>query len=97
MPLYVTLANWTDQGARDVKDSVKRGEAFVAGAERMGCKVHQLVWTMGPHDIVAIIEAPNDAVFSSLALGLGKLGNVRGLSMRAFTKEEMGKITQAIP
>lgn len=71
MPLSVTLANWTDQGARDVKDSVKRGEAFVAGAEKMGGKVHQLVWTMGPHDIVAIVEAPNDVVFSSLALGWG--------------------------
>jgi uncharacterized protein with GYD domain len=97
MPLYVELVNWTDQGVREAKDSVKRADAFIAAAERMGCKVHQLLWTMGTYDIVAITEAPNDQTISALALGVAKLGNVRTLTMRAYTKAEMEKIAQAIP
>ncbi len=28
MPTFVTLANWTDEGIRNIKDSPKRREAF---------------------------------------------------------------------
>jgi len=96
MPLFVSLVNWTDQGVRNAKDTVKRAEAFSAAAEKMGCKVHTFVWTVGPYDLVAIIEAPNDQVYSSLALSLARLGNTRTVSMRAYTKGEMEHIVQAI-
>ena len=28
MPTYVLLIDWTDQGIRNVKDTIKRAEAF---------------------------------------------------------------------
>ncbi|MGH2405434.1 MAG: GYD domain-containing protein [bacterium] len=92
MPLYVTLGNWTDQGVRTVKDTMKRADAFVAAAEKLNCKVREIVWTMGAYDIVAMVEAPNDQVASQLALGTGMGGNVRTLTMRAYQKGEMEKI-----
>ena len=37
--MYVSLIRFTDQGIRNVKDTVKRGEATMAEAEKMGMKI----------------------------------------------------------
>ena len=92
MSLYVVLVNWTDQGARNVKDTVKRGEAFVAAAKQYNCKVRELLWTMGSYDAVAIVEAPNDEAMSTLSLSTAMQGNVRTLTMRAYEKDAFAKV-----
>ena len=38
MPTYVVLINWTDQGITNVKDTIKRAEAFKSAVERSGGK-----------------------------------------------------------
>lgn len=47
MAMYVSLIQFTDQGIRNVKDTVKRGEAAIAEAEKMGMKITEEFWTMG--------------------------------------------------
>ena len=42
MPTYVALMNWTDQGARTVKDTVHRREQADALAEKHGAKIEQV-------------------------------------------------------
>ncbi len=59
MPTYVMLANFTDQGIRNVKDSPKRAEAFKNLAKELGCTVKETLWIHGRHDIVSIVEAPD--------------------------------------
>ena len=39
MATYVSLIQFTDQGIRNVKDTVKRGEATMAEAEKMGARL----------------------------------------------------------
>jgi uncharacterized protein with GYD domain len=97
MPLYVALANWTDQGVKNVKDTIKRADAFVEAATKMNCRVREILYTMGPHDIVTVIEAPNDETASKLTLAVGMQGSIRTLSMRAHTKDEMAKIIAGLP
>ena len=36
MPSYVYLIQFKDQGIRNIKDTVKRGDAAIAEAEKMG-------------------------------------------------------------
>ena len=36
MPNYVILVNWTDQGIKNMKDSVRRAEAFETAIEKAG-------------------------------------------------------------
>jgi uncharacterized protein with GYD domain len=36
MPNYVILANWTDQGIKNVKDSARRSGAFETAIEKGG-------------------------------------------------------------
>jgi uncharacterized protein with GYD domain len=91
MVAYVVLANFTEQGIRNAKDSPKRAEAFKAMARTFGVTVREIVWTQGRYDIVTILDAPDEASFMSLTLSLGALGNVRTESLRAFSADEMTK------
>ena len=52
----------------------------------------QLYWTLGKHDIVTIIEAPNDESATAFGLAIGSAGNVRTQTLRAFTRDEMSGI-----
>jgi len=60
MPTYVCLINWTDQGVRSFKDSVDRYEAAKSAVSGLGVSFKDIYWTVGPHDIVSIVEAPDD-------------------------------------
>ena len=92
MATYMSFVKWTDQGIKNVKDSVKRSEAVTAAAKKFGVTVKQLHWTMGAYDIIGIFEAPDGPSMSAFSLAIGMAGNIRGQTLRAFTKEEMGAI-----
>jgi uncharacterized protein with GYD domain len=92
MATYLMLANFTDQGIRNVKDTVKRAETFRESAKKNGATVKEFYWTLGQFDCALVIEASDDASITALALGVGALGNVRTQVLRAFTAAEMGPI-----
>ena len=96
MPTYVCLIRFTDQGIRNIKDTVKRGDAAMAEAEKMGMKIVEELWTMGAYDGVAIIEAPDDETMSAVILKGGSLGNVTNQTLRAFRRNEMEAILAKI-
>ena len=60
MPTYVYLLNFTDQGIRTIRDTLDRSQRAAAAAEKYGARFEQPYWTVGPYDIVTILEAPND-------------------------------------
>ena len=92
MAHYVLLTNFTDQGVKGVKDTVKRAEAFKALAARSGVKVHSLFWTLGQYDVVAIAEAEDDIAATALGLSIASLGNVRTQTLKAFDAADMAKV-----
>jgi uncharacterized protein with GYD domain len=96
MPTYVSLLNWTDQGIRNYKDTARRAEAFGSAVQTLGAKLVNVYWTVGPYDLVAVVEAPDDETATAALLQLGAVGNVRTTTLRAFGREEMdGIITKA--
>jgi uncharacterized protein with GYD domain len=96
MATYVSLIQFTDQGIRNVKDTVKRGDAAIAEAEKMGMKIVEAFWTMGAYDVVVVVEAPDDETMTAFSVKIGSLGNVRTQTIRAFRKAEMEKILAKI-
>jgi len=96
MPSYIHLIQFKDQGIRNIQDTVKRGDAAIAEAEKMGMKVVEEYWTMGAYDAVVVMEAPDDETMSAFALKMGSLGNVTGQTLRAFRRNEMEKILAKI-
>jgi uncharacterized protein with GYD domain len=92
MPLYVSLVNWTDQGIKNYRDSVRRAEDYRGLVEKNGGQVRQLVWTLGEYDVVAVTEFPDDETATAVALQTGAMGNIRTTTMKAFDAEQMNAI-----
>ena len=97
MATYVALIDWTDQGVRNFKDSVDRYKAAQSQLEGLGVRFTDIHWTLGAHDIVAVIDAPDDETLAAGLLAVAGQGNIRTTSLRAFTGEQMqaivGKVT----
>jgi uncharacterized protein with GYD domain len=88
MPTYIVLGNFTDQGIRGVRDSIKREDAFRRQCDKVGAKVKDVYRTMGRYDLAAVVDAPDDVTISSLLYSTGALGNIRTETLRAFSREE---------
>jgi len=95
MPAYITLANFTDQGARSIKDSPERFEAFKALAEAAGVTIKSVHWTTGAYDIVLVAEGAEDALMT-LNMKMASLGNIRTQTLRGFSASEMRKLVTGL-
>ncbi len=92
MRSYVILANWTDQGVKNIRDTLKRAKAFRALIENRGGKLREHLYTFGEYDIVMVTEFPDDETAAAAVMALASLGNVRVKTMPAFTDEETAAI-----
>jgi uncharacterized protein with GYD domain len=89
MPTYVVLYKFTDQGTKDVVGTVKRANEVRADNEKRGFKVQGLFWTQGRYDMVAVVEAPDEQAMLAGLFNIGRAGNVRSETLRAFTADEV--------
>jgi uncharacterized protein with GYD domain len=92
MERYLMLFKFTDKGIGAVKESPQRAQAFKEAAAKAGATVEFQLWTTGEFDGALLLSAPNGNVAGALALGLGRLGNVRTTLLRAFNAEEFGQL-----
>jgi uncharacterized protein with GYD domain len=97
MRSYVILLNWTDQGAKNSRDTLKRAHAFRALIENRGGKLREHLYTLGEYDIVMVTEFPDDDTAAAAVLQLAALGNVRTKTMLAFTDQETAAIIPRLP
>ena len=96
MPTYVILVNWTEQGVRNVKQTIERTDHGGEIADKHGLKLEQAYWTVGAYDMVTVFDAPDDEAISAHLLEIGSLGNVRTTTLRAYDEEEMKRILQRL-
>lgn len=92
MARFIMLISWTEQGVHNYADTTKRADAAAAEFARLGGKLTDLYWTLGPYDLVVISEFPDDETATAAALQLAAGGNVRTTTMRAFGRDEVKKI-----
>ena len=96
MSTYIMLANWTDQGARNVTDSPRRLDAAKKALENVGGQFKSFFMTMGDFDMVGIYEAPDDAVAARFTLEIGQLGNIRTRTLKAFPETAYREIIASL-
>jgi len=92
MPTYIVLANYTDQGIRNIKDTLKRTEAVKEMAKKSGVTIKETFWTLGAYDFVSIIEAPDEQTMMALGVSIGAQGNARTQTLRAFSAADITTI-----
>jgi uncharacterized protein with GYD domain len=89
MATYIALMQYTDQGIRNVKDTIRRAAAASDVAGKMGVKFTELFWTLGHYDLAILAEAPDDEAMTAVMLKITSLGNVKSQTLRAFRSQEM--------
>lgn len=89
MPTYIALIDWTEQGVQNFKDTVDRYEAARGQLETLGVTFKDIYWTLGAHDIVGVLDAPDDETLSAGLLAVAAQGNLRTTTLRAFDANEM--------
>ncbi len=97
MSTYFILANWTEQGIKDIKASPKRLRAAKRLAKAHGVKFRSFHMTLGQYDGIATVEAPNDEAVAKFVLTLGSAGNVRTTTLKGFTEQEYREIVGSLP
>ena len=96
MPTYISLLHFTDQGIRTVRDTVDRTDRATELAEKHGARLVQTYWTVGPYDLVVVLEAPDDESLTAFLLEVGSAGNIRTTTLRAYNREEMSGIIERL-
>ena len=92
MVRFITLLRFTEQGAKNIKDTSKRADAVKELAKKFGVTMKDVYWTMGACDVVVIFDAPDDAAMTALSMSVASAGNVRTQTMRAFSREELNGV-----
>lgn len=97
MARYVSLLQWTDQGVKNVKDTVNRLHEARTRLQGIGVTIVDAAWAQGRYDVVLTVEAPDDATLATALLGAASQGFFRTETMRVFTESEMEQIIGKLP
>ncbi|MGP7997323.1 MAG: GYD domain-containing protein [Streptosporangiaceae bacterium] len=92
MSTYVSLINWTEQGIKEFRHSVKRAENLRELVAKVGGTVRELLWTIGEYDAVVVVEFPDEESGLAALLQVGSGGHIRTTTLRAFNTREMDAI-----
>ncbi|MDH3668159.1 MAG: GYD domain-containing protein [Paracoccaceae bacterium] len=96
MSTYIALIDWTNKGIKEVKDSPARADKAKALAEELGGSITQLYLTMGSHDLVVIMDMPDDEAMARFALTVGRGGHIRTNTLKAFDEAAYRKLTASV-
>ncbi len=96
MATFVSLVNWTDQGIRNVKDTIQRYERGEEIADKHAVSNERIYWTVGPYDMVFIAQAPDAESITAYLLEVGSPGNIRTTTLPGYNREEMSGILEKL-
>lgn len=97
MTTFMMIMNFSDQGARTIKDAPKRIQAARELGKKLGVEVKQVYLTAGESDLVAFLEAKDPDAMPRFALALGSLGNVHTKTVRAWPEADFVRIVSELP
>jgi uncharacterized protein with GYD domain len=97
MPTYIAMLKWTAQGLQNVKQSPSRLDAARKSFESAGVKMKDFYMVTGKHDMIAVVEAPDDIALAKALLSVASSGSITTETCRAFTETEYRQIINGLP
>ena len=97
MQTYLLQMKFTEKGLAAIRTWPERVGLFQQKCRDMGAEETAVYLAMGPHDIVAIVEAPDDQVIARLVLSTAMNGYVTTQSTRMFPPAEFKSIIAGLP
>src|SRR5438874_1823129 len=71
---FMCYLNWTEQGARAMKDAPKRYEASRAIVEKLGGRIVSAYVTTGQYDVALTLDMPNGDAMTQFVVSLSARG-----------------------
>ena len=91
MSKYLIRASYTSEGwAAQVKNPGNRLEALKPVVQRLGGKIEQFFYAFGDHDVVAIVDMPNQISAAAWAIAGSAGGAVKNLVTTPLLTVEEG-------
>jgi uncharacterized protein with GYD domain len=88
MARYISLLKFTEKGAKAIKQSTQRAQAFDKAAGKAGVKIEAQYWTLGAYDGVLVLRADSDKKALRCLAELVAGGFVTTETMPAFDQKE---------
>jgi len=96
MPKFLVQASYTAEGVKGVLKEGGSGRkiAVAAAIKALGGKLEAFYFAFGAHDVVAILDAPDNVTAAALAMGIGSTGTVHLTTTVLLTPDEIDQATQ---
>ena len=89
---FIATIRFTEQGIKSVRETTRRAASFKAAAKKLGVKVLDIYWCLGPFDGLLLFEAPDAETAGSAMMYLGAQGNVQTQTAQVFTAADVEKM-----
>lgn len=96
MPKYLVIASYTAEGIKGVlKDGgSKRRQAAESALKSAGGKLEAFYFAFGDQDVVAIVDAPDNATVAAASMAISASGAVQAKTIVLLTPEEIDQATR---
>jgi uncharacterized protein with GYD domain len=96
MPKYLIQASYSAEGLKGLqKDKASGRKAAVSQAvEGLGGRIDAMYYAFGDHDVVIVLDLPDNVSASALSLSVSASGLVRTKTTPLLTVEEADKALQ---
>jgi len=91
MPHYVILGRLTAKAKANPAESLKSRDQLFEEYRKKGVKITSYM-TLGPYDVVNLVEAPSEQLMLSFLFAAGAQGNIETTTLPAFTQEESDRL-----
>lgn len=91
MAKFFITASYTAEGAKGLRKEggSKRQRVVAKAVESLGGTLDSFYFSFGRHDVVAIIDLPDNVAAAALSLAIAATGSVRIRTTPLLTPEEM--------
>jgi uncharacterized protein with GYD domain len=96
MPKYIVLYRFTEQGAKNIRQTVQRARQTRKENEARGFSIDTMLWTQGPYDLVTVVDAPSEEEMMGAMMNVVSAGNVSSTTLRAFDESEMEQVLAGV-
>lgn len=96
MGYYVLLVKLTEKGKADINNALRRREEVMEYIRKIGGKHKDVYMTFGRYDVIEVIDMPNDEAAMKCAIKAAETGDVKVETLRAFSADEMKKVTASL-
>jgi uncharacterized protein with GYD domain len=95
MPKYLALFSYSDTALAAMIENPADREPAVRGVlESVGARLEALYWMFGPHDGIAIVDAPDSITMAGISAAVSSTGTIRSETHELFSTADDRRILE---